>query len=190
MTNAILVHGWNTEEEFFDQNKPTASNDHWFPWLTKQLMVKGIKVDAPEMPQYTLSTYESWKKEFERFDILPDTILIGHSCGAGFILRYLSECESKFGKVYLVAPWLGLNFGHEFNADFFSFDFDENLARKTNGITLISSDDDFDVIHDSIKIIKDNVNEITYLPMQGKGHFTRTSLGTDAFPELLKEVLA
>lgn len=190
MKNAILVHGWNTREEFFDETKPTASNDHWFPWLTKQLMLRGIKTDAPEMPQYDHSTYESWKKEVERLDITSETIFVGHSCGAGFILRYLSEQNIRVGKVMLVAPWLGIDFGHTFNEAFFAFDFDRNLVTKTAGVTVISSDDDFDVITTSIGIIRQNVDNIEYKELKGKGHFTRKSLGTDAFPEVLQEILA
>lgn len=189
MKNAILIHGWNTKDEFFDPDKPTASNDHWFPWLTKQLMVRGIKVDAPEMPQYDFTTYESWRREVERFDIGPETILIGHSCGGGFILRYLSENDVQVGKVFLVAPWLGINFGYQFDEDFFDFMLDRDIAKKTRCLTLISSDDDFDVITESVHRIRRQTYGINYLDMHGKGHFTRTSLGTDEFPELLEEVL-
>ncbi len=189
MKNVILIHGWNTKEEFFDPDKPTASNDHWFPWLTKQLMIRGYKVDVPEMPQYDFSTYELWKKEVERFDISSESILVGHSCGAGFIIRYLSESAHKVDKVFLVAPWLGINFGHTFNEEFFKFRFDRNMVEKTNGVVLMVSDDDFDVIQQSVEVIRSNIDGIEYKNLQGKGHFTLASLGATEFPELLEEII-
>ncbi len=189
MTNAILIHGRNTKEEFFDPDKPTASNDHWFPWLTKQLMLRGYKVDVPEMTQYDFTIYESWKREVERFDITPETVLVGHSCGGGFILRYLSESDRTVGKVVLVAPWLGITFGEPFDKNFFNVRLDRHVVQKTAGITVMSSDDDFDVIHQSIDRIRNEVDNIEYKEFSGNGHFTRKSLGTNAFPELLQELV-
>jgi len=189
MKSAILIHGWNTKDEFFDESKPTASNDHWFPWLSKQLSLKGLKVDAPEMPQYDLTTYESWKKEVERFDITAETTLVGHSCGGGFIVRYLSENDIRVDRVVLVAPWLGLDFGYKFDENFFKFSIDADLAQKTNGVTVIYSDDDFDAIKKSVNTLESSLHGVRYIEMHGKGHFTRSSLGREACPEVLKEVL-
>jgi hypothetical protein len=42
MKNAILIHGWADKHEFYDPKYPTASNSHWFPWITKQLMINDI----------------------------------------------------------------------------------------------------------------------------------------------------
>lgn len=189
MKNAILVHGWNTRQEFFDSTKPTASNDHWFPWLTKQLMIRGYKVDVPEMTQYDQSTYESWKREFERYDITPDTLLVGHSCGGGFLVRYLSEHDIKVGRVILVAPWLGVMDGElqseTFNQDFFDFTPERTLATKTTSLHLLVSDDDFDDIHQSVAMLRESLDDLQFIELKGMGHFTRTSLGTEEFPELL-----
>jgi predicted alpha/beta hydrolase family esterase len=189
MKNAILVHGWNTHAEFFDSTRPTASNDHWFPWLTKQLMVRGYKVDAPEMTQYDQSTYESWKREFERFDITPDTLLVGHSCGGGFLVRYLTEHDIKVGRVILVAPWLGIKGtdlqDEPFDENFFAFTPERTLAAKTAGLHLLVSDDDFADIHQSVAILRDAVDDMQITEFTGKGHFTLGSLGTEEFPELL-----
>lgn len=186
LKNAILLHGWNTKDEFFDPTKPTASNDHWFPWLTKQLMVRGYKVDVPEMTQYSQTTYESWKKEFERFDLNQNTLLVGHSCGGGFLVRYLSENYIQVGRVLLVAPWLGLHLDDFPDKDFFAFTANPKIADKTTGLYVIYSTDDFESIQDSVNLLKNTIDGAKYIALQNKGHFTRTSLGTDAFPELLE----
>lgn len=190
MKNAILLHGWNTLAEFNDPAKPTASNDHWFPWLTKQLQLHGYKVDVPEMPQHTDTTYEAWLHEFERFDITSDTLLVGYSLGGGFLVRYLSEHDTHVGRVILAAPWMGLTADgsrdETFSPGFFDFEIDRKLSTKTKGLTILYSDDDFDIIHQSIACLRHKLDDVEYIELQDKGHFTRDSLGTEVFPELLE----
>jgi len=86
MKNAILLHGCCDREEYFSDQYPSLSNSHFFPWLQKQLLIKGIHTQTPEMPQSYEPDYSKWKKEFERYEINTETILLGHSCGAGFLL--------------------------------------------------------------------------------------------------------
>ena len=189
MKQVILIHGWNTKEEFYDPQKPTASNDHWFPWLTKELMIRDFHVVAPEMPKGYDPKYDIWKREFERFDITQDTVLIGHSCGGGFLVRWLSENQVKVGKVILVAPWLGIDFGEKFDKSFFDFNIDKKIANKTQGCITFYSKDDFPAIIESVNVLKKNLENVQYCEFKNKGHFTKTSLNTEAFPELLEEIL-
>jgi len=84
MKNAILLHGTPSKEEYYSLEYPSASNAHWFPWLQKQLLIKDIPAVTIEMPSSYLPDYSLWQTEFERFDITPETILVGHSCGGGF----------------------------------------------------------------------------------------------------------
>lgn len=190
MKNAILLHGWNAKKEFLDPNKPTASNDHWFPWLTKQLMVRGVYTVAVEMPNGYYPEYDVWKHEMERFDISDETIFVGHSCGGGFLVRWLSETNKKVGKVFLVAPWLGYGTdGEPFDETFFDFTIDPSLAAKTARLTLIHSSNDMPGVQRSVAELREKLENLQYIELIDKGHFTRTSLGTDAFPELLEEIL-
>lgn len=192
MKQAILVHGWADCHEFYDPRYPTASNSHWFPWLTKQLMMRDIHTVAPEMPEGYYPQYTIWEKEFERFGITPETMLVGHSCGGGFLVRWLSaHPEQPVGKVVLVAPWLGLRFNDEpFDETFFAFEPRRDIARQTASLHIFNSTDDFPVVQESVKIIRDKIDNIQYREFQGKGHFTTKSLGTETFPELLEELLA
>jgi predicted alpha/beta hydrolase family esterase len=189
MKNAILLHGWNTKEEFFDPEKPTASNDHWFPWLTKQLMMQAYKVDVPEMSQHTETTYETWKREFERFDLKPDTLLVGHSLGGGFLMRYLTENDVTVGRVVLVAPWMGTKADESlmnFNDEFFSYTPDGTIATKTAGLHVIYSDDDFQSILQSVAMLRESFDHVQFHELHNTGHFTLGSLGTVEFPKLLE----
>lgn len=191
MRNAILIHGWNTKEEYYDPDKPTASNDHWFPWLTKQLILQDINTVAIEMPNGYYPDYSVWKRELERYDITNQTLLIGHSCGGGFLIRWLSENPGiKVDKVFLIAPWLGIRFNEEpFDGAFFEFEPVRTIAQQTKGLYVFSSSDDFPVITESVQIIRGKIDDITYRDFDNKGHFTKADLGTDAFPELFKEIM-
>ena len=192
MKNAILVHGWADKQEFYNPKYPTASNSHWFPWLTKQLMIKDIYTVAPEMPKGYYPEYEIWKNEFERFDINKETLLVGHSCGGGFLVRWLTEnSERKVGKVVLVAPWMGIHFNEEpFDDSFFSFEIRRDIAQQTTGLYIFNSTDDMEVVQQSVKILRNQVDNVQYREFTGKGHFTLSSLGTEEFPELLEELLS
>lgn len=189
MKNAILVHGWASKAEYYNEEYPTASNSHWFPWLTKQLMVRDIHAVALEMPRGYYPEYDVWKKELERFEISSETVLVGHSCGAGFLVRWLGETTTEVGKVVLVAPWLGIDPGDDFDETFFDFNIDRKISKKTNGITLFSSNDDYQSIQQSVDIIRRHVDDVKYVELEHKRHFTLKDLGTDQFPELLAEIV-
>ena len=190
MKNAILIHGWNTKDEYYDPKRPTASNDHWFPWLTKQLVLKDINTVSIEMPNGYYPEYQVWKRELQRYDIGEQTLLVGHSCGAGFLVRWLSETDMKVGKVVLVAPWLGLGASAEtFDMNFFDFEIDPDIAQKTAGLVVFISDDDYKNVVNSTKILRDKLVGANFRDFKGKGHFIRSSLGTEEFPELLEELL-
>lgn len=191
MRNAILIHGRPDKEEYFDTKYPSASNSHWFPWLSKQLLVNNVFTVVPEIPTPWMPRYEIWSRELERFDITPETILVGHSCGGGFIVRWLSEHQDKIvNKVVLVAPWLNPeNNPKSDTADFFSFNIDPDLVKRTNGVTIFNSDNDKPTIHKSVQIIRDTIKGAHYREFHNYGHFCQKDLKTVEFPELLEEIL-
>ena len=190
MKNAIILHGTCDEEEYYSPEYPSASNFHWLPWLSKQLLVKDIHAVTPEMPYGYMPNYAVWKQEFERFDITPETILVGHSCGGGFLVRWLSENkDKKVGKVVLVAPWLDPNKTKGEDNDFFDFTMDSYLVSRTQGVTIFNSDDDMEAVHTSVKQIVDTITDVKLVEFEKKGHFCLNDLGGEAFPELLEETL-
>jgi predicted alpha/beta hydrolase family esterase len=190
MKNAIIIHGTCDKEEYYSPEYPSASNFHWLPWLVKQLLIKDIHAVTPEMPHGYMPDYVVWKREFERFDITNETILVGHSCGGGFLVRWLSENKDKnVGKVVLVASWLDPNKTKGEDNDFFDFVMAPELVSRTQGVTIFNSDDDMEAIHTSVKQIMETIPEIKLVQFQGKGHFYLSDLGKEAFPELLEEVV-
>lgn len=191
MKNAILVPGRPDKEEYYSPKYPTNSNSHWFPWLSKQLQINDIFTVALEIPHPYSPRYEVWKQEFERFNVTPETVLVGHSCGGGFLVRWLSENKDrKVGKVVLVAPWINPeNNPVSDTADFFDFEIDQDLASRTAGITIFNSDNDQETIQRSVQIIRGTVKNIDYKEFYSRGHFCYDDLKTVEFPELLEELI-
>ena len=191
MKNAILIPGRPDKEEYYDPKYPTNSNNHWFPWISKQLQINDIFAVAVEPPHPWQPRYEIWKKEFERFDITPETVLVGHSCGGGFLVRWLSENKNQnVGKVVLVAPWINPDNNPESDtADFFEFDMDPDLTQRTKGVTIFNSDNDMETVLKSVDIIREKVPSINYREFHNYGHFCLRDLNTPEFPELLEECL-
>jgi predicted alpha/beta hydrolase family esterase len=57
------------------------------------------------MPSPWYPDYEKFKKEFEKYSVNENTILIGHSCGSSFLVRWLGETKRKIFKLILFTPW-------------------------------------------------------------------------------------
>lgn len=183
MKTAVIVHGYNDKSEYLDTSRPAASNDHWLPWIQRQLLLRGVLAQTPEMPGFYEPHYEDWKEMLERFDLNEQTALVGHSCGGGFLTRWLSESNTKVGKVVLVAPWLDPE--HKIDETFFKFKMDENLVLKTAGLVIIYSTDDHLDILKSIEVLKSKLKGAQFQEFEGKGHFVLGSMKTEEFPELL-----
>ena len=182
MKNAIILHGMPSKEEYFDLNISSPSNSHWLPRIQKQLLVKGYNAQTPELPNPFEPEYVSWKKIFELFPVTSETILIGHSCGAGFLVRWLSENKIRFGKVILVAPWIDLN--KELANGFFEFEIDSEMANRSESMHVIFSNDDDDEIISSVEKLKE-IKNMQVHEFEKMGHFTSGSMGTNEFPALL-----
>src|SRR5262249_45829224 len=148
----------------------------------------GYEVWSPEMPKPYAPDWDVWVKEAEKAPIGRETLLVGHSCGAGFWLRYLSEHKNlKVGKVVLVAPWIDVP--KTTAPKFFDFNLDPGLVSRTKGLTIIYSDNDMKAIDLSVEKIRKEVKGINFKQMKGYGHFTIFQMRTRKFRELLKECL-
>jgi predicted alpha/beta hydrolase family esterase len=187
MKNAIILHGKPSKDHFYDVNFPSFSNYYWLPWLQKQLVVREIPTQTPEVPNGWIADYPTWQKEFERYDIGPETILVGHSCGGGFLARWLSEHKDiSVGKVVLVAPWIDPDKKFD-SGDFFEFTIDPDLVKRTAGVTIFNSDDDGESVKKSAQILKEKIEGVKYKEFHEYGHFFDDR--RMQFPELLQEII-
>lgn len=187
MKNAIILHGGPSKQEYYDPDAPSMSNAHWIPWLQAQLLKADIPTATPEVPWSFDRNWKVWQKEVERYDIGPETILIGHSTGAGFFIKYLSINKNlKVGKVVLVAPWLDPDREHTKNF-FDDFEIDPEFPSRTGGVTIFNSDNDQDSVQKTVKIVRGKVANIKYVEFHNYGHFIYEDMKTLKFPELLEE---
>lgn len=192
MKNAIIVHGMPDKDHYYKALEESTTSRDWIPWLRDQLLANEILAQAPEMPHPYLPKYDIWKEVFEYFPIKNDTVLVGHSCGGGFLVRYLSENKINAGNVILVAPWLNTEHYLE-NLDpgntFFDFDIDPTLTDRVKLTVMYSTDDD-DSILDTIKLLQEKLPNANYIQFTDRGHFTtEPGFDNDTFPELLAECL-
>ena len=190
MKNAIILHGGPSKEEYYDPKAPSMSNAHWIPWLQGQLLKADVSAATPEVPHSYDRNWEVWNREFERFEIGPETILVGHSTGAGFIVKYLSiHPDLKVAKVVLVAPWLDPD--REQTKDFFDdFEIDADMVVRTAGLTIFHSDNDQDSVQKTTKILRGTIRDIDYREFHNYGHFCIEDMKTVEFPELRDEALS
>lgn len=189
MKQVIIIHGLPDKEEVLGDVWPSLSNAHWFPWIQKQLSKKDIICQTLEMPHAYNPTYEDHCFVLDQITISNETILIGHSCGGGFLLRYFSEHTNKTpNKIILVAPWLdpeGYLQKLNPNSNFFDFEIDQSLTGRSE-IHCVYSTDDEDFILQSVEQIKKKIPNIIMHTFTDKGHFTEPDLKTKEFPELLE----
>lgn len=182
MKNAIIIHGILDADE--DQASIILPATHWYPWLKESLEERGVKTEVPAMPDPVDPTYEKWVEVFAKFEITPETILIGHSCGAGFLVRWLSENKITAGKVVLVAPWMDPD--KELNTNFFDFEVDTTLINRIDGLSIMYSLDDESTVIKTVGMMKKEFPNAVFEEYTNQGHFTFGDMGTVEFPEILK----
>lgn len=129
-----------------------APNGNWFPWLKLELEKLGHEVFIPKMPTPDNQSVESWCKATQ--DQIPfvyggDTVLIGHSLGAVWVLESLSRERAEPIKAsFLVSGFLD-DLGDEWfdsrNHEFTHYPFDWGLIKKYAGKTFVihGSDDPY-----------------------------------------------
>ena len=187
MKNCIIVHGSNSSKKEAKEGKPENLR-HWKPWLKKNLEKRGIKTSNDLYPEDWLPDYDKWKKVFEKNIINEKTILVGHSAGTAFILRWLSENKRKVDKIILIAPSVIRTGKYEYLSKLKNFKYDSSLKKCFNTLTIFYSDNDDEDIIKSAKKVHEVVGGKIF-NLKGRGHYTLDDMETEEFPELLAEVL-
>ncbi|GIF62475.1 hypothetical protein Ais01nite_05100 [Asanoa ishikariensis] len=169
--NAVIVHGMPPWNEFYDPTQPSPSNHHWLPWLAKQLIIREIPAHTPEMPHAFRPEFGAWSREFARYDVGPETLLVGHSCGAGFLVRWLTEHPAvRVGRVLLVAPFLDPTGRRATGMRFREVLLRPTLVGQTAGLTILHSDDDNPDIQRSVAELRAALPDAGYVEVHGRGH--------------------
>jgi predicted alpha/beta hydrolase family esterase len=197
MKNAIILHGLCDDDEYYDSNEPSPSNNNWIPWLQKQLMINDYNCQTPEVPFSYRGIYKDWLSVFESFKVDRETILIGHSAGCSFFLKWLSQNNKSIDKIYMVAPWIDpfkevnpYN-NKEENKDFLQCELASDINSRVKEMHIICSDNDHvKGVNETIEVISEIYKKILKKHyFKGYGHFNPKQMGTNEFPELLEIVL-
>ena len=182
-----LIHGWGGN-----------SKGDWFVWLEKELEKRGIKVEAPDMPETWTPTIKKWVgklNEIVKAD--EETILVGHSIGCQAVMRYLEQLpEKKKVKVaILVAGWISLTeetLDEEYTKEIADewlntrLDFDK-IGNNAEKFIIINSDNDPYVELSDAEILEKEL-EAEKIILHNKGHIAGED-GVKEFPILLNKIL-
>ena len=186
--NCIIIHGCPSRVEKAMSPETRTYDKHWIPWIKKELTAGGIKTETPLMPSPWEPDYEKFKQEFEKYEVTEHTILIGHSCGSAFLVRWLGETKRKIFKLILVAPWKIAGKGDKFRKSFYEYPIDETIKLRVKEIVMFTADDEKDDGKESLRIFHQALGG-KIIELKGKGHYTMSDMGTTEFPELLEVVL-
>lgn len=124
--NVIIVHG--------AFGYPT---ENWFDWLRHELEMEKIQCLVPTLPTPLNQSLDKWLSAFSlqaMHAITDETILIGHSLGATFLLRWFERNPTIVKSVILVGGFVE-NIGHPtfdmLNHSFINEKFNWSKLRKT-----------------------------------------------------------
>jgi predicted alpha/beta hydrolase family esterase len=188
MKNAIIFHGGGNN-----------SKGNWFPWLKKQLEDNSFNVWSPDMPNSDIPNLEDWSQVIlnnNDWVFNKDSIMVGHSAGATFILRILEQIPDgiQIHKAILVAPVYNLGT----IPDFFKYKrsmvqqpFNWEKIKKTckKFYFYCSDNDPYQCGVDQSKIFYKHLGGELNI-RKGEGHFNlEKSPQYKQFPELLEKIL-
>lgn len=196
MKQLCFIH-WGTlskdNDELFEtmQNRvanPFEEKKRWKNTLWTHL--PEFQIIKPEMPNKELACYKIRRLWFEKH--LPyfddeNFILIGHSLGAMFLIKYLWEngFPFKISQLHLVAPVLndeGLTPGDNHLGDFaYEPSIIKNLEKVADQIFIWHSKDDPCVPFHQAEKIKAELNHASFTVFEERQHINQAE-----FPELIK----
>ena len=165
---------------------------NWFPWLRKELEKKEVEVYVPKFPTPEGQILDNWFKVFDEYMNIIDenTIMVGHSLGAAFILNILGRIEREIKAAFLVAPFVGLLGNPTFdtiNKTFTDREFNwEKIRSNCKRFYVYSSDNDPYVPIDKGKFLAEKLNAMFRI-IHGAKHFNG-SAGYTKFELLLKDI--
>lgn len=178
---AVIVHGTGGYPE-----------RNWFPWLKTELTARRIKTTVPKFPTPEGQSLSSWRETFvnEVGGVTSDTILVGHSIGAAFVLNLLNKSDSPAKAVFFVAGFIGSLGQPQFdslNESFFSEEFDWERIRKNSGKLFVYAGDNDPYVKSEkgIELAKLLKTELIVIP--NGGHLNQDA-GFKEFPRLLEDL--
>lgn len=187
MKNALIIHGSGNN-----------STGNWLPWLKDKLEERGYRVWVPDMPNSDYPDVDEWKDYIfanKKWEFNEDSITIGHSAGATFILYLLQNLAKniKINKAILVAGCVTFGKDDEENKvkkGLLRHPFNwEKIKESAKKFYFIHSDNDrYECDIKQGEIMQNHLGgELINIP--GEDHFNlETNPKYKEFPELLKYI--
>ncbi|MCW6160346.1 MAG: alpha/beta hydrolase [Candidatus Micrarchaeales archaeon] len=166
----FIVHRWAAE-----------ATDDYYPWLKDQLEEKGFTAKIVDLPETMDPKPEKWLAQLEKEVGKPDedTILVGHSLGAQTVMNYLEKDHgARIRGAVLIAHWPRLSEKDKEHQEYIAMSKRwlsreprwEEIARNTDGVIAIFSDNDPFVPLSDSAVLKRRLNAKIIIE-KGKGHF-------------------
>lgn len=183
----VFIHGgqaYSNYEAFLEHLRTCDVDDPFLEVERKrwQSSLRSELVDTHDvaylsMPNKQNAKYEEWKIWFERYhQFLRDgVVLMGHSQGGYFLLKYLIEnvMPVRISAVYLLAaPCRSDDFGGEDGGDFvFDLEKVSNVAKQAEHIYILHSQDDPVVPYSHAQRLHEVLPEAELVTFTDKNHF-------------------
>jgi uncharacterized protein len=187
--NCIIIHGCSSVPGDPIDLSGKPNHNIWISWAREELIARGIPTTTPIMPEPWAPDYEKYKKEFEKQDINENTILIGHSCGCAFLVRWLGDTKRKVAKLILVAPGKIARKGNTAKELFYGYPIDETIKNRVREIIMFTADNEEENGKESLKMFHDVLGG-EVIEIKRRGHYTMENGGKAEFPELIERCIA
>ncbi len=177
----VIIHGSN------DQPLNNISQKNWFPWLKQNLENKGYTTILPELSNNHAPDYEVWKQDFERQvgNLNSNSVVIAHSAGGAFIVRYLSEKLVPIRKLILMSPSHTKTADNSRLNDLLNFQINPKLQSLIGSVIVATSDNEPEYRHENVDFYLSQLGGSKKI-FEGLGHFCKSDMGRVEFPEILE----
>ncbi len=177
----LFLKDWEIDFEKYKENKK-----NWKINLQEELGDE-FEVIAPKMPNKINAKYLEWKIWFEKFIpyITEGVILVGHSLGGSFLVKFLSENDmpKKIRGTFLVAPVYDEDSDDYSLADFKLPDNLSGFEKQGGQIFIYHSEDDPVVPFNNLGKFKEKLISAKTIIFKNKQHF-----GQEKLPEIVKDI--
>ena len=178
--NVFLAHG--------SFGKPF---ENWFPWLEEELSKKEIICTIPSFPTPEHQTYEDWERLMDYYCdigiVNSETILIGHSCGSVFLVKYLLKHKIRVAGLITVCGYNNFHSGNDMmdklNGSFYINEDSINVRNYANRIISFYSDNDPHIPMEILCNFAENIGAEKVV-VNNAGHFNLAA-GYDKFDMIL-----
>lgn len=188
----LFIHGGNTHDSYEEYLVYLRETQASLEKLRRrgigqnlaERLGEGFEVIVPNMPCKQNAKYLEWKIWFEKFIpfLREGVILIGHSLGGLFLVKYLSEntlAVSVRSTLLVAAPYSSTTRRPEGLGDFVLGDDLSRFASQAGEVVIYHSHDDEIVPYSSSQKYLESIPQADLETFDDRGHFNQ-----ETFPEL------